>query len=79
MDGDRSATIDFRKARFRTSLATTPWREVDLQEIFRIRRSGHHRVGCAGRNANPVTSHGTSTMKPTDYDMVKLALNVEQC
>ena len=75
VDGDHSATIDLGKARFRTSLATTPWREVGLQEICRIRGSGHHGVRCASGNAIPVTSHGTSTMKPTDYDMVKLALN----
>lgn len=66
MDGDHSATIDLGKARFRTSLATTSWREVGLQEICRIRGSGHHRVGCAARSANPVTF---------DYDMVKPALN----
>ena len=66
MDGDHSATIDLGKARFRTSLATTPWREVGLQEICRIRGSGHHRGGCAARSANPVTF---------DYDMVKPALN----
>jgi hypothetical protein len=66
VDGDHSATIDLGKARFRTSLATTPWREVGLQEICRIRGSGHHRGGCAARSANPVTF---------DYDMVKPALN----
>src|SRR5215470_17103223 len=75
VDGDHSTTLDFREARCRTSLATTPWREVGLQEICRIRGSGHHRVGYAARSTNPVTSHGKSTMKPTDYDMVKLALS----
>jgi hypothetical protein len=66
VDGDHSATINLGKARFRTSLATTPWREVGLQEICRIRGSGHHRGGCAARSANPVTF---------DYEMVKPALN----
>jgi len=40
VDGGYSATIDLGEARFRTSLATTPWREVGLQEICRM---GRHR------------------------------------
>jgi hypothetical protein len=36
VDGDYPATIDLGKTRFRTGLATTPWREVGLQEICRM-------------------------------------------
>jgi hypothetical protein len=43
LDSDHSATINLGKARFRTSLATTPRREVGLQEICRICGSGHYR------------------------------------
>ena len=41
MDGDHSTTIDLGKARFGTSLATTPRREVGLQEICRMGLTGN--------------------------------------
>ncbi len=68
---------DDRSARFRKNLATRC--EVGLQEIFRVRRPGHRnsRMRVTNRHSGdsaPVIVSGTSTTKPTDYDVVKLAL-----